>query len=153
MLYSKVQLFFHQQIFPCLRYLYEHPAHLFCQGSSLLSRTGVHQGCPLGPAAFAVGLHAAALSTRHHGLVCTVFYLDDGLLVGPVDRVREAFRTSSNEMAAVGLAINRRKCALWGPGCPLEGFQQDDVLVGVPSTAYIADSGLKVLGVSVGRPE
>ena len=59
---------FSPTMYPWLRFLYERPAHLVCQGQSLLSRTGVHQGFPLGPAALAVGLHSAALSIRTHGL-------------------------------------------------------------------------------------
>ena len=90
-----------------------------------------------------MGLHSAALSMQHQGLAWSVFYLDDGLLVGPVDRVREAFRTLSNEMAAVGLAINRRKCVLWGPGCPVGGCPQGDLLADVPAAAYAQGRGLR----------
>ena len=109
---------FSPAMYPWLRFLYEQPAHLICQGQSLLSRTGVHQGCPLGPAAFAVGLHSAALSIKVHGLTWGVFYLDDGVLVGPASRVREAFRSLRHNMSAVGLTVNKSKCVLWGPGCP-----------------------------------
>ena len=54
---------FAPSMFPWLKTLYGQPAMLFCQGSVLLSRTGVHQGCPLGPAAFAVGIQRAPKSS------------------------------------------------------------------------------------------
>ena len=136
---------FSPAMYPWLRFLYEQPAHLICQGQRLLSRTGVHQGCPLGPAAFVVGLHSAALSIKMHGLTWGVFYLDDGVLVGPSSRVREAFRSLRQNMSAVGLAVNKSKCVLWGPGCPVGGsFPQDDPLNGIPCEGYGPDSGLKV---------
>ena len=49
------------------------PAHLFCKQNHLLSKTGVHQGCPLGPAAFALGIHSTVLSLRSFGLIWSVF--------------------------------------------------------------------------------
>ena len=144
---------FSPAMYPWLRFLYEQPVHLICQGQSLLSRTGVHQGCPLGPAAFAVGLHSAALSIKMHGLTWGVFYLDDGILVGPAPRVREAFRALRQNMSAVGLEVNRGKCVLWGPGCPPRGnFPDADPLGGIPCEGYAVGTGLKVLGVPVGRP-
>ena len=51
-------------MYPWLRFLYEEPAQLFCQGDLLWSRTGVHQGCPLGPAAFDIGVHPTALAMQ-----------------------------------------------------------------------------------------
>ena len=83
---------FSPAMYPWLRFLYESPALLVCQGEILWSRTGVHQGCPLGPAAFAVGMYSAILQLKALPLMWNVFYLDDGLLVCPLPVLREAFR-------------------------------------------------------------
>ena len=140
-------------MFPWLKTLYGQPAMLFCQGSVLLSRTGVHQGCPLGPAAFAVGIHKAAESLERFALQWEVFYLDDGLLVGPVDRVQEAFADLREKLAAMDLAINLQKCTVWGPGSNLlASLPGDHPLRVVPITPFEEGSGVKMVGVPVGRP-
>ena len=78
-------------MYPFLKSLYGQPAFLFCQGRVMLSRTGVHQGCPLGPGAFAVGIQSAAEVIQKHHLTWGVFYLDDGVLIGLLKRVRLPF--------------------------------------------------------------
>ena len=139
-------------MFPWLRTLYGQPAMLFCQGSVLLSRTGVHQGCPLGPAAFAVGIHKAAQTLEAWALQWGVFYLDDGLLVGPVERVQQAFSTLRDSLAAIGLAVNLHKCAVWGPGSDLVGaLPEEHPLRAVPVTPFSNGSGVKMVGVPVGK--
>ena len=45
-------------LFNYVRYCYHLNAPLFCGGNVLASRTGVHQGCPLGPTGFAQGIHS-----------------------------------------------------------------------------------------------
>ena len=80
-----------------------------------MSRTGVHQGCPLGPAAFAVGIHSVVKRLESFSLQWGVFYLDDGLLVGPLSRVELAFNALCEGFAQLGLEVNKTKCALWGP--------------------------------------
>ena len=110
-------------------------------------------GCPLGPAAFALGIHAAVLSLRSFGLIWSVFYLDDGILVGSVARVNEALMHLQRTFRLQGLTMNLSKCAIWGPGADLiSGLPEGNILQGIPQTPYELDSGLKVLGVPVGRP-
>ena len=88
---------------------------------------------------------------RH--ITWSVFYLHDGLLVGPLDRVQEAFAGLCRNLAIMGLSVNLRKCALWGPGAHATAELPDNhPLRHVPVTSYTPDSGLKVLGVPIGRP-
>ena len=139
-------------MFPWLKTLYGQPAMLFCQGSVLLSRTGVHQGCPLGPAAFSVGIHKAAQSLEQFALQWEVFYLDDGLIVGPAARVQEAFASLRSTLATLDLAVNLQKCVLWGPGARLLGsLPADHPLRAVSVTQFDEGSGVKMVGVPVGR--
>ena len=136
------------------RFLYaDAPAHLFCKQNHLLSKTGVHQGCPLGPAAFALGIQAAVLSLRSFGLIWSVFYLDDGILVGSLARVSAALSHLKRTFELQGLVMNLSKCTLWGPGVSgVPALPPDAPLRGIPLTPYEVDSGVKVLGVPVGRP-
>ena len=137
---------------PWLRTLYGQPAMLFCQGTVLLSRTGVHQGCPLGPAAFDVGIHRAAQTLEQWALQWGVFYLDDGLIVGPLERVEQAFSTLRNSLSGIGLAVNLHKCTVWGPGSTLlPSLEEDHPLRAVPVTPFTEGSGVKMVGVPVGR--
>ena len=53
-------------MYPWLKFLKEQPTTLYCQGRALPSRTGVHQGCPLGPAAFAVGIGDGSKCVRRY---------------------------------------------------------------------------------------
>ena len=70
-----------------------------------------------------------------------VFYLDDGLMVGPIDRIKAAFQHIVPALKTIGLSVNPAKCALWGPGTTIE--EDSDI----PITHYDEGSGLKVLGI------
>ena len=140
-------------MYPWLKTLYGQPAMLFCQGSVLLSRTGVHQGCPLGPAAFSVGIQRAAQVLERFSLTWGVFYLDDGLMVGPMERIQQAFLALREAFSAIDLGVNLKKCALWGPeSAAVSQLPSDHPLRDIPVTPYIAGSGIKLLGIPVGRP-
>ena len=99
-------------MFPWLRCLYTGSAYLFCQEAILLSKTGVHQGCPLGPAAFAAGLHPAIEGLSSFCLTWGIFYLDDGLLVAPVERLVSAFPALCTALNNIGLRVNLMKICL-----------------------------------------
>ena len=136
-----------------LRFLYAQPTSLFSQGKCIVSRTGVHQGCPLGPAAFACAIQTIVKSLEQFALQWGVFYLDDGLLVGPLSRVELAFRFLCDSMLKLGLTINQKKYAIWGPGAELcKSLPTEHPLFQVPQTGYEAGTGVKMLGVPVGRP-
>ena len=49
-------------------------------------------------------------------------------------------------LRTIGLSVNSSKCALWGPGATI------DEETGIPITHYDEGSGLKVLGIPIGRP-
>ena len=106
----------------------------------------------MGPAAFAAGLQPCVLELRAEYLTWSVFYLDDGILVGPLDRLQAAFTGLCRNLATIGLAVNLKKCDLWGPGAHVTAELPDNHLLRqVPETPFVSDSGLKVLGVPVGR--
>ena len=79
--------------------------------------------------------------------------MDDGLLVGPLQRLQDAFSSLIEALQGIQLTVNLSKCALWGPGTnDITMFSEDSPLRKVPITAYQAGSGLKVLGIPIGRP-
>ena len=81
-----------------------------------------------------------------------MFYLDDGLLVGPAARVADAFGFLCNSFRDMGMSVNLSKCAAWGPGTDLLAqAPEDHPIRGVPVTDWCLDSGLKMLGVPIGR--
>ena len=68
--------------FNYLCYAYGSPAPLFVGDTIILSQAGTHQGCPLGPLGFALGLQdVAERIAKDAGLLWSAWYKDDGLLV------------------------------------------------------------------------
>ena len=62
-------------MFAWLRFLYVQPTTLYSQGKRLLSRCCVHQGCPLGPAAFACGIQGIVKNLEQFALQWGFFIL------------------------------------------------------------------------------
>ena len=82
-----------------------------------------------------------------------VFYLDDGLLVGPMPRLQVAFTNLIEALRGIQLKVNLSKCALCGPRTSdIDSIPKQDALRQESITAYRPESDLKVLGVPVGRP-
>lgn len=145
--------------FNWLRFCYAQQCPLYCQGQTILSKTGVHQGDPMGPVAFSLAVHDANCGGRP--LDWKVFYLDDGILVGNVVDVFHALDCLVASYKALGLECNLRKCTLWGPGIqraaqsvplyPIE-VALDHPGRAIPVIPFVMGSGLEVLGVPVDYP-
>jgi hypothetical protein len=75
------------------------------------------------------------------------WYLDDGILVGSPDKIQAALSYLETQSAQLGLALNRRKCVLWGPGASHVPDKQ---------TLTVRDwdkgEGITVLGLPVDPP-
>ena len=72
-----------------------------------MSRTGTHQGCPLGPLGFALAIQPTLEKLQNtSGLVWQSWYLDDGLLVGSPEAVARAFQMLKVDLGGVGLTVN-----------------------------------------------
>ena len=75
-----------------LAWCYSTPCDLFCDGQVIAQSTlGVHQGDAMGPLAFSLGLDVALDQCAHleAGLPWSAWYLDDGVLVGHVEALRD----------------------------------------------------------------
>ena len=130
-----------------LRTAYRTQAPLFSGGRILWSREGTHQGCPLGPLGFALGIHPVIQSLhQEYRLHWQSWYLDDGVLFGPPDQVAEALKAMTDQFAQRGLQINLNKCELWGPAVSRwEGAE-------VKCIPWEPESGVTVLGVPINFP-
>jgi hypothetical protein len=114
----------------------------------IASQTGVHQGCPLGPTGFALGIHSILerLGTQS-GLMWQSWYLDDGILLGDAASVSTAFHLIQAEMARIGLKVNPTICELWGPGAAYcNNLQQVTIVPWDPG------HGITILGVPINYP-
>ena len=78
------------------RFCYGASANLFCEGEVLPfgSSQGVQQGDPLGPLLFALGLlrTCRTLKQKLQNDTLSVWYLDDGTVVGDIEEVLAAWR-------------------------------------------------------------
>lgn len=101
------------------RLCYGVPAKLFCEGEVLpfCSAQGVQQGDPLGPLLFALGLLETCRALKEKLAVGTlsVWYLDDGTIVGEASEVGKAWGIILEEVLKVGLMVNKGKCELFVP--------------------------------------
>ena len=122
--------------------------HFSAGGQTLSSQVGVHQGCPIGPVGFALGIHSVVESLQSiPGLLWQSWYLDDGILIGDAPAVSMAFHQLSMDMAQRGLVINAAKCELWGPGSSY--CSNMSVVKVVP---WDPSHGITILGVPINYP-
>ena len=124
-------------------------------GSHLIhSSTGVQQGDPLGPLAFAAAVHPFASKVAAGPLDLAFFYLDDGVLAGRIGDVAVALRSIMQSAGAAGLEVNLKKCELVVPG----SLRQVDLEANFPQPLMFDDSGqsrirqcsLELLGAAIG---
>jgi ubiquitin carboxyl-terminal hydrolase 44/49 len=136
--------------FPALsawfRLCYETPAILTCQGKLLPFRScrGVQQGDPLGPFFFSLALKKMCTRLRATDGVLSVWYLDDGTIVGPVDAVFEAWQLVQQESEEIGLRLNTKKCELFAQAADISRFPDD--------IARCNPEGFELLGCPLGSP-
>jgi len=135
-------------LFNYLRFTLSRSSPLYSGGRIIYSEAGVPQGCPLGPAAFSLGIQSLLTHISNcMGLIWNVWYLDDGLLVGDPDKIGLALQYLETELTKRGLAINRGKCVLWGPAANAVPNTQD-----ISITPWEPGSGITLLGAPIAFP-
>ena len=85
--------------------------------------------------------------SKSMGLIRNVWYLDDGLLVGDPVKLVEALAFLESELLKRGLALNRKKCAPWGPAAHAVPHSDN-----IPATALEPYWGITLLGVPIPFP-
>ena len=88
---------------------YQAPTHLRFGDAHLASSSGVQQGDPIGPLLLAAAIQPLVQELRGGPLDFSIFYLDDGLLVGELDQVAAALAHVQRCSARLGLSLNLAK--------------------------------------------
>ena len=132
---------------PWFRLCYGKAAVLSCNGTILPFRSerGVQQGDPLAPFFFALALRrgCARLRAELSADTLSVWYLDDGTIVGPPDDVVKGWNIIKDETAKVGLKVNTTKCELFG-ACP------EALKPAFTGVKLLGEDGLELLGSPIG---
>ena len=89
---------------------YRAPSRLQFGDRAVLSRSGVHQGDPLGPLLFSAAIHPLAMELRAGDSDLALQYLDDGVVAGSLHAVSTALALVQRKASAVGLTLNLSKC-------------------------------------------
>jgi len=78
---------------------------------------GVQQGSPLAPMLFALGIHPILQEAFENtpSTIDTIWYLDDGILSGPIQQVTQVAVDLEARLKRIGLTLNWRKCELYSP--------------------------------------
>ena len=139
-----------RQFFPQLeawfRLTYAEPARLLCNDSPLpfQSTSGVQQGDPLGPALFALSILPLCRKLREDFPdTLSVWFLDDGALVGPEESVKKGWQLISSMAEEIGLQLNASKCEF-------AGSSNDTVPAMFAGMTKISRDGFDLLGSPVG---
>ena len=95
---------------PFLLACYSAPTSLYCGDAVLSLACGVQQGDPLGPLLFSLAVRRAAEEVAGlEDLDASVWFLDDGTLLGSPEACGRALSLVQERCREVGLAINVRK--------------------------------------------
>ena len=97
-----------------IRSCYSEHTPLYCGSHMIPSCSGVQQGDPCGPAAFAWGIHDLVEDMRAAD-EWGGWYLDDAHILGTLDQLHRAITLVEVRGRALGLQLNLSKCVLWGP--------------------------------------
>ena len=124
-------------------------SHLFFGGHKMTSSVGVHQGCPCSLIIFALVLHPViiAIRTEVPSLKLNSFFLDDSVLIGRTEQLKQALQIIVREGEPRGLKLRAGKSTVWSPA---GAVQTDNLGYGVRT---VTEDGIRVLGSAIGKDE
>ena len=96
------------------------PSNLYFGDDRILSEEGIQQGDPLGPLLFSLGIRDVMKSCESE---LSVWYLDDGSLLGTPDEVINDLDKILDAADSLGLQINPKKCEVF--------FTNDKIFINV----------------------
>jgi len=99
---------------PFITWCYSSPSILLWNGQQILSSEGTQQGDPLGPLLFCLVLLSISqsITTQVPDLSLHFWYMDDGNLAGPPNKILQAWHIIQDLAPQVGLQLNPRKSEL-----------------------------------------
>ena len=125
---------------------YSTPTPLLMGDYRIMSTTGVQQGDPLGPIAFALAINSSVRSLKS---ALNIWYLDDGTIGGSVTDVVSDLRSIKRSFQDLGLQMNASKCevaVLDGLEGTLRESVVRDVKVALPDISETPLARLQLLG-------
>ena len=138
-----------------VEWCYVYPSSLVYGEVVVQSQSGVQQGDPLGPLLFSLVVKGLTETVRDlPGVDLSVWYLDDGTLMGSPAAVAKAFEVLKSESLKLGLSVNSSKCEL----IPLGGEKNHTDAVLQDAGFAVADlkvlrEGFSFLGAPIGTNE
>ena len=134
------------EIYPFARFAYHAPTPLFYGDHEISSSSGIQQGDPLGPLAFALGVDSCARSVN---CPLNVWYLDDATIAGPADLVARELTNLIRKLEDIGLTLNEQKCEvayLGNPASDASTSALNQVASVLPNIRKVALGDLELLG-------
>ena len=100
------------EIYKFVEQCYKYPTNVYYGENLILSRRGVQQGDPLGPALFCLTIQNIISSLKLLELDLNLWYLDDGTIAGNPYDVLIALNLIIKKANEIGLELNNRKCEI-----------------------------------------
>ncbi|XP_055347675.1 uncharacterized protein LOC129594849 [Paramacrobiotus metropolitanus] len=124
---------------------YGHYSELYLDDEVLSSQSGIHQGDPLGPLLFSLGILPFTSKLK---ATFNAWFLDDGTLGGSVETVAADFQTVIDTAHASGLSVNMSKCEIFvcGGSCVEREAAVKTFLDRFPTVSVAAPENLCLLG-------
>jgi hypothetical protein len=137
------------ELTPWFNFCYGQGSFLSCQNEVMPFRCerGVQQGDPLGPFFFSLGMRRCCSMLREQlPSSCSIWYLDDGMVIGPEAEVNRAWHILQDEAKLLDLTINISKCEVW------TNFTGECAWL-PPEVSRCDAAGFELLGCPIGNTE
>ena len=134
------------EVYAMAHQAYITPTPLLMAGHRIMSSTGVQQGDPLGPIAFALAVNSCARSLKSP---LNIWYLDDATIGGSVADVVADLVSISRAIPDLGLQLNAAKCevtVLGNLGSEQHESAIRDVKIVLPEISETPLTRLQLLG-------
>ena len=139
------------ELFPWINWCYSDPSSLTYGARFISSEEGVQQGDPLGPLLFSlVALELSEAINLQTDIPAQLWYLDDGVLVGQAQEVRDALDTIARVGPQWDLYLNTSKCEIiTSPS----SAHQADYFPDIPDEKINSQGNFDILGSPVGSAD